>query len=56
MSELKEKEYYVATHNGEPVLYGGKANLYLKKEDISAVTGDVIEKVRLVRVGEAKDQ
>jgi hypothetical protein len=49
MKKAKTKTYYVVTHDGEPVVYGDKIPLFLRKKDASPLKGDVIEKMRLVR-------
>jgi len=50
MKKAKTKIYYVVTHDGEPVVYGDKIPLFLRKKDASLLKGDVVEEMRLVRV------
>lgn len=50
MKKAKTKTYYVVTHDGEPVVYGDKIPLFLRKKDASLLKGDVVEEMRLVRV------
>jgi len=49
MKKAKTKTYYVVTHDGEPVVYGDKIPLFLRKKDATPLKGDVIEKMLLVR-------
>lgn len=54
MKKAKTKTYYVVTHDGEPVVYGDKIPLFLRKKDASLLKGDVIEEMRLVRVAKKR--